>query len=159
AAPVLTPLTRTLPNGLRVVVFPRPGAHVVQMQLQVAAGQRAEGKGHDGIAYLTAQMLREGTTSRSVEDVETELDTLGATLAVSVTRDAAQVAAGCRGPEFEGVLEILSDAVINPLFSEDAFQTLRRQVASQLGAQAQNPSGLADERAAALAFGEHPYGH
>ena len=154
----LTPLTRTLPNGLRVVVFPRPGGRVVQFQLQVGAGLRQEGKGHDGLAYLTAQMLRQGTTSRSAADFETELDSLGATLGVSVTRDVAQVAAGCRASEFESVLEIVSDAVVNPTFSDESFQTLRRQVAGQLGVQAQNPASLADERATGLAFGTHPYG-
>lgn len=153
------PVTRTLPNGLRVVVFQRPGLPIVQAQLQAPAGLAAEAKGHDGLASLTAQLLRQGTTSRSAEDFATELDTLGATLAVNVTRDAGQVAAGCRVSEFEGVLELMSDAVVNPLFSEEAFQLVRRQVAGQLGQQAQNPAALADERAAALAFGSHPYGH
>lgn len=153
------PLTRTLPNGLRVVVFQRPGLPIVQAQLQAPAGLAAEAKGHDGLASLTAQLLRQGTTSRSGEDFATELDTLGATLAVNVTRDAGQVAAGCLVPEFESVLELMSDAVVNPLFSEESFQLVRRQVAGQLGQQAQNPAALADERATALAFGSHPYGH
>jgi len=94
-AAAFTPVTRTLPNGLRVVVFPRPGLRVVQIQLQVAAGLRDEPASQAGLAYLTAQILRLGTTSRSADDFQTELDTLGATLAVSVTRDAAQIAAGC----------------------------------------------------------------
>ncbi len=153
------PVTRTLPNGMRVVVFTRPGLTIVQAQLQVPAGLTAEAKGHDGVAFLTAQLLRQGTTSRSGEDFATELDTLGGTLAVNVTRDAGQIAAGCRVPEFESVLELMSDAVVNPLFSEEAFQAVRRQVAGQLGQQAQNPAVIADERAAALAFGAHPYGH
>ena len=155
----LTPRARTLPNGLRVVVFPRPGARVVQIQLQVAAGLREEGPNQDGLAYLTAQMLRQGTTSRSASDFETELDTLGATLAASVTRDGAQIAAGCRASEFESVLEIMSDAVVNPGFADDAFQSLRRKVAGQLGTETQNAAMLADERAGTLAFGSHPYGH
>ena len=155
----LTPIARTLANGLRVVVFPRPGARVTQIQLQVAAGLRAEGASQDGLAYLTAQMLRLGTTSRSAADFQTELDTLGATLAASVTRDGAQIAAGCRASEFESVLEIMSDAVVNPAFADEAFQNLRRQVAGQLGTEAQNPALLADERATLLAFGAHPYGH
>ncbi|MEQ1832813.1 MAG: pitrilysin family protein [Candidatus Eisenbacteria bacterium] len=154
------PRTRTLPNGLRVVVFHRPGLPVVQTQLQVPAGISAESRGHAGLAFLTSQLLRQGTTSRSAADLATELDTLGATLAVSVTRDAGQVAAGCRTSEFESLLELVSDAVINPLFSEDAFQATRRQVAGQLGQQAQSPIAIADERVVALAFGDgHPYAH
>ena len=158
AVRVPAPISRTLPNGLRVVVFQRPGLPIVQAQLQVAAGLTAESPGHSGLAFLTAQLLRQGTTSRSAEDFATELDTLGATLAINLTRDAAQVAVGSRAPEFESVLELMSDAVVNPLFSEEAFQGVRRQVAGQLGQQTQNPAALADERAAALAFGAHPYG-
>lgn len=153
------PVEQTLPNGLRVAVFVRPGLPIVQAQLQSAAGLRAEPPGHAGLAFLTAQLLRQGTTSRSAQDFATELDTLGATFGVSVTRDAAQVAVGCRTSELESAMELMSDAVVNPLFAEEAFEAVRRQVASQLGLQAQNPATLADERAAMLAFGNHPYGH
>ncbi len=156
---VASPVARTLPNGMRVVVFVRPGMPIVQAQLQVPAGLRVESPGHAGIAFLTSQLLRQGTTSRSAEDFATELDTLGATFATSVGRDAAQVAAGCRVSEFESLLELMSDAVVNPMFSEEAFQGVRRQIAGQLGVQAQNPAALADERAAAVLFGAHPYGH
>ncbi len=154
-----SPVTRTLPNGLRVVVFPRPGLPIVQVQLQVPAGLRAEPAGHAGLAFLTAQLLRQGTSSRSARDLVTELDTLGATFATNVNRDVAQVAAGSRTQEFESLLELMSDAVVNPVFSEEAFQAVRRQIAGQLGVQAQNPAALADERATAGVFGGHPYGH
>jgi zinc protease len=158
AAHLPTPVSRTLPNGLRVVVFARPGLPIVQAQLSVPAGLTAEAAGHGGLAFLTAQLLRQGTTSRSADDFATELDTLGATLAINVTRDAGQLAAGCRAQEFDGLLELMSDAVVNPLFSDEAFQAMRRQIAGQLGQQSQNPSALTDERASALAFGAHPYG-
>jgi predicted Zn-dependent peptidase len=141
-----------------VVVLQRPGLPIVQAQLSVPAGLTAEAPGHGGLAFLTAQLLRQGTTSRSAADFATELDTLGATLAINVTRDAGQLAAGCRVQEFDGLLELMSDAVVNPLFSDEAFQVVRRQTAGQLGQQSQNPGSLADERAAGLAFGVHPYG-
>ena len=51
-----------------------------------------------------------------------------------------------------------SDAVVNPLFSDEAFLATRRQIAGQLGQQAQSPALLADEKIGAVAFGSHPYG-
>lgn len=158
APPLPVPVTRTLPNGLRVVVFQRAGLPIVQTQLQVRAGLSAETEGFGGLAYLTAQLLRQGSTSRSAEDFATELDTLGATLAVNVTRDVAQVVTGSRVGDLESVLELASDAVVNPLFSEEALQGTRRQIAGQLGQLARNPQALADERLSALLFGPHPYG-
>lgn len=159
AIPRPAPAVRTLPNGLRVVVLPRTGLPLVQVQLQVPAGLSAEGDGQAGLAWITAQSLRQGTSSRSADDFATELDTLGATFAVNVTRDAAQVVVGARRDELSAVLELMSDAVINPLFDEDAFQLTRRQVATQLGQAARTPATLADERFATLVFGAHPYAH
>ena len=153
------PVSRTLANGLRVVVLPRTGLPLVQVQLQVPAGLSAEGEGQSGLAWITAQSLRQGTSSRSAEDFATELDTLGATFAVNVTRDAAQVVLGARREQLGAVLELMSDAVVNPLFDEDAFQVTRRQVASQLGQAARTPATIADERVATLVFGAHPYAH
>jgi len=155
---IAPPVVRTLPNGLRVVVFRRSSLPIVQAQLQVPAGLTAEPPGHGGLAYLTAQLLRQGTTSRSAADFATELDTLGATLGINVNRDVAQVAVGCRDAEFESALELVSDAVVNPLFSDEAFLAARRQIAGQLGQQLQNAALLADEKVAAVAFGSHPYG-
>ena len=156
---VQPPLSRTLPNGLRVVVFPRPGLPIVQAQLQVPAGLRNEPEGQAGVAFLTSQLVRQGTTSRSADDLSTELDTLGATFATSVNRDVAQVAVGSRVGEFESALELMSDVVVNPLFSEEAFRLVRRQAGAQLGLQAQSTAAITDERAATEAFGSHPYGH
>ena len=153
-----SPVTRTLPNGLRVEVFQRAGLPIVQTQLQVRAGVSAETEGFSGLAFLTAQLLRQGTASRPAEDFAMELDTLGATLAINVTRDVAQVATGSRAGDLESVLELVSDAVVNPLFSDEAVQSMRRQIATQLGQLARDPATIADERLAALAFGAHPYG-
>lgn len=151
------PVSRTLANGMRVVVFTRPGLGVVQSQLQVEGGSAFEPEGHAGIAMLTAQMLRLGTTSRSAAGFAAELDTLGASFAVNVTRDAGQVAVGSRREEFEAALELLSDAVVNPRFDEQAFLATRRQLAVQLGQQTQDLGLLADERVASLVFASHPY--
>lgn len=152
------PQQRTLANGLRVVLLERPGAGIVQVQLQVPAGLSAEPGARSGIASLTAQLLRQGTTSRTAAEMAAELDTLGASFVVNVTRDAAQVVAGARTAELESVLELVSDAVVNPRFDDESFQLARRQVAMQLGQMARTPSALADERIAALVFGPHPYG-
>ena len=153
------PVVRTLENGLRVVVLPRTSLPIVQAQLQVPAGLSAERPNQNGIAWITAQSLRQGTTSRSAEDFASELDTLGATFAVNVTRDAAQVVVASHRDQLEAALELMSDAVINPLFDETAFQLTRRQIAGQLGKAATTPAAVADDRLATLVFGAHPYAH
>ncbi len=153
-----TPVTRTLANGLRVVVFPDHRIGVVQAQLRVPAGTREEPDNRPGVAALTGQMLRGGTSSRSPQQYMEHLENLGAVYGVSVMRDIALMSLGFRSADLDAGLELMADAVISPIFDEAAFEQTRRQVASQLGQQMQNLGSIADERIQESAFRGHPYG-
>ncbi len=153
------PVTRTLPNGMRVVVFTVPRLPVVQLQLQVPAGSRYEADSLPGVAALSTDLLAQGTTSRTAQQFTMELAQLGATFSPWTGRDFALVAVGARAQAFESTLELLSDAVINPSFGGDDFEGARDAWVQRLLGQAQNLAPVADERVAHAAFGPHPYGH
>lgn len=160
AAPPLrfvAPVTRTLANGLRIAVFPQRSSGLVQIQLMVPAGSAHEGDAPLGVASLTAQMLRQGTASRTAQQFSADFERIGGVFNVSVTRDAAMVAGGFRAADLATGLELISDAVLNPLFDPESFEAVRRQSAQQLGTLRRNGSGIADERAWAALFGAHPY--
>lgn len=152
------PVERTLANGLRVVVFEDHRLPVVQVQLRVAAGTRTEPENRPGLAALTGQMLRGGTSSRTPEQFTAHLDRLGAVFGVSVLRDMALLSAGFRRSDLDAGLELVADAVTSPIFDPSAFELARRQTASQLGQQMQSLAGIAEERIQEAAFAGHPYG-
>jgi zinc protease len=159
-APVFpVPVMRTLANGLRVAVFPDARAPIVQMQLLVPAGVVAEPDSLPGLAPLTAMLVDDGTSSRTAEQFASELGAIGASFSTSASRDYAQVACGVRSSSFEQAAELVSDAALNAVFSEEAFSTSRRLIAQQLGLQRQSAASVADDRVWGAAFGSHPYGH
>ena len=59
------PVFRTLPNGLRVAVFQDHRLPLVQMRLLLSAGVAQEAAETPGVASVTAQLLRAGTSSRT----------------------------------------------------------------------------------------------
>lgn len=150
---------RTLPNGLRVVVFSRPLQPVVQVQLLVPAGGAYEPDSLAGLASLTASLVLRGTASRTAQQFDTDAAALGATLNASVNRDYALLVAGVRSTAFEQALELLADAAISPRFEDDAFASARHDVAQQLGRRRRDPAMLADDGLWAYVFGAHPYAH
>lgn len=159
-APVFpVPVVRTLANGLRVAVLTDTRAPIVQMQLLVPAGVVAEPDSLPGLAPLTAMLVDDGTSSRTAEQFASELAAMGATFSASASRDYAQVACGVRANAFEQAAELVSDAAVNAVFSEEAFSTSRRMVAQQLGLLRQSAASVADDRVWGAAFGSHPYGH
>jgi len=64
AGPLPPPQVETIENGLRVAVFPDHRLPIVQIEVLVPAGVADEPAEGAGLANLTAQALRSGTSSR-----------------------------------------------------------------------------------------------
>lgn len=135
--PALTPpapVTTTLPNGLRVAVFPSHRLPIVEVTLLFPAGQTAESVSESGAAVLAATLLTRGTSSRDAGMYEAAVAHLGGTITATAGRDVATVDGQFLAGEFGAGLELLSDAVLNPVFDEAevaaavarAQRTLRR---------------------------------
>jgi len=151
--------SRTLPNGLRVVVLPQPRLPIVQIQLMVPAGAASESDSQPGLAGLTAELLRQGTSSRSAAQFTSDLERAGAIFAASAGRDDAVLACGAGSSHLSDVLELMSDAVTSPVFGGDDFAAARAAAWTKLSAARSNLSDLADERLAMLALAPSPYAH
>ncbi|MEQ8329082.1 MAG: pitrilysin family protein [Longimicrobiales bacterium] len=90
---------RTLENGMRIVVLPRPGAPTVAFVVRYAVGGVHEHLGTTGIAHLLEHMLFKGTTTVGTRDVEAERALFGlmdaahdTLLRARARRDSATVA-------------------------------------------------------------------
>jgi zinc protease len=153
------PVERTLPNGLRVVVFAGARLPIVHMQLLVNAGSATEPDDQAGVAALTLALLRQGTASRSADELAAGFSQLGATFVTSGTRDYALVACGARAEAFESTLELMSDPVLNPLFGGDDFPQARLNEARRAEVQHGSLADVVGARLAADVFGPHPYAH
>src|SRR5690606_20908857 len=71
-----------------------------------------------GVENLLASMLGNGTTSISKEDFNEEIDFLGA----NVFFGSQNAYASSLSKYFPRILELMSDAIASPLFTEEEFQ-------------------------------------
>ena len=62
-------VSRTLPNGMEVLVREDPAQAVVELQVWVGVGSRDEPAGQEGIAHLFEHMLFKGTNKRGVGEI------------------------------------------------------------------------------------------
>lgn len=148
------PVTRELPNGLEVAVFPKPGSGLVSLTLLVPAGTIAEPDDQAGVATVTAEMLRRGTTSRDAATWALELHRLGGELGAVTGRDHSTLSGNFLARDFETVAELMSDAVRFPRFDTAELQNVVAQTARMAALQA--GAGAEDQTLRAL-FGDHPY--
>lgn len=149
----------TLDNGLRVLILEDHRAPIVSLDLTVdGAGAIYEPSDLAGLADMTAQMLSEGTTTRSNAEIQEEIARLGATLSTSSDFGSAVTTLRASGlsRNLEDWFEVVRDVLLHPAFPESEFERLRNQERAALGQQRTSSGFLADERFSAAVFSDHP---
>jgi zinc protease len=159
----LPPYSRTvLPNGVVVDLLPRAGVPLVGFRILVKGGVEAESANLAGLAGVTAQLLRKGTSKRSADQFSEELDFLGGTFQSgdSSQSSVTTISGEFLKKDFDRGLDLMTDAVLHPTFPEAEVRKTLAQRVDAAKAQKDNPQGAIGAYFAAYFFGpNHPYGH
>jgi zinc protease len=149
----------TLANGLSLIVVPRPGNPVVNLQLQFDAGYASDQFSRPGTANLAMAMLDEGTKTRSALKISEELALLGANLSTGSSLDSSFVSLSALADKLDPSLAIFADVVLNPVFPDSDLERLRKQSLARLSQEKTQPTSMALRVMPRLLYGaDHPYG-
>ena len=147
-----------LPNGLVVLHSENHNLPIVMVTLIVKAGQMHEPEEKAGTANLVAELLTEGTKSRSSKDISEQADFIGASLDASAGSDFTTISLSVLKKDVRTGLELFADVLLNPIFPENEVDRVRERVKGFLKQQEEDPSFLADRAFRKEVFGKHPYG-
>jgi zinc protease len=152
--------TFRLPNGLTVIVHPNPALPLVAAELVVKSGADANPSDQPGLAGFTAQMLEEGTGTRSAPRIADEIAQLGAFLGSAASHDASTVSLLSLRSTFPQALDVLADVVLHPAFPTAEVERQRAARLGELTQQRDDPALVAAVAAAGALYGpDHPYGY
>lgn len=143
-----------LDNGLKVFVVENNKIPRVSYSLIIDYNPLPEGE-VTGLADITGQMLRKGTTNLPKDQLDEEIDFIGATLSTSAT--------GLYGSALKKhnnkLLELMADVLMNPSFQDEELEKIKTQTISGLEASKNEPSAISDRIGKLLVYGPtHPYG-
>lgn len=140
-------------NGLRVLLWNRPGDTNVYLKLRVHSGAAFDLAGRSGMMALLSDALFSDPTTR-----EYFTDELGGRVEVTSDYDAINVTLTGRAAMFERILELLRTAVVNTQLTPDVVTKLRDARIKMVRELSISPALQADRAIAARLFGDYPYG-
>lgn len=153
------PVEVKLKNGLTVLILEDRRAPFISVQLYInGAGALFEPPALAGLAGTAAQMLREGTRSRTSIQIAEEVDRLGATLGAGSSfgsPDAVLSASGL-SDNFAAWFQLAVDVLLNPSFPADELEKLKQRQRAQLRQQRSAANFLVEERFSRAVYGNHP---
>src|SRR5690554_6994286 len=121
------PQSFTLDNGLTVMVVENHKLPTVRIQLLIDNPLHASGE-KAGVESLFSAMMGNGTTSISKDDFNEEVDYMG----VSIYFGNESAYAQGLSDFTQRIIELMSDAIINPLFTEEEFEKEKAKLIESL---------------------------
>jgi len=156
-APV--PVERKLRNGARVLVTELHAVPIVAIDILFATGVNGEPAGKAGLAGFVANMVTEGTKTRTTTQLAAELDEQAIELAAGAGNETSRVRLNALKESLPRSIELLADVLQNPTFRPGDVDRIRKLKLAGLAQKLGNPGALAADEAAKLLYGEkHPWG-
>ena len=149
----------TLSNGLTVLIMEDHKLPFVSVEFFMSgAGPLFESADMPGLATITAQMMTEGTKTRTSRQIAEDVEVLGAAVNVSSNfgSSAATLNASGLSDNFDKWFAVATDVLMNASFPNDELERLKARLRIGLRQQRTSPGFLMSERFARAVYGEHP---
>jgi zinc protease len=154
------PAVVKLPNGLTILLLEDHKLPTVTFSMWIRPGQLADPADLPGLASFTSDMLREGTARRTSDQIATEVDSLGASLTATSRFGTSYSSVNASGliNDAPKVLDLMSDVVLHPAFSENELAKYKERQEASLEERLSNPSFLAQQAFRRVIYGDTPPG-
>ena len=148
----------TLPNGMQVTLIPYGNLPKVTVNLAERAGSLNEPKETSGVADITGEFLKEGTTTLSAQALAEAAARMGSTLSVAVGADESTLVTDVLAEFGPDAVKLVADVIQHPLFPASELPRLRSNLLRQVAVAKAQPAQIALGRFRKLMYGDHPYG-
>jgi zinc protease len=147
------PQREQLLNGLRVLIWPRPGGPDVLVKLRIHSGAAFDLVGKAGEMSLLGDLLFPDHAT-----IEYFTEEMGGRLDVTANYDSITVTMQGRAAQFERIIELLRNALLSTQLTPEIVARVREARIKIARETAISPPTVADRAIAARLFPEFPYG-
>ncbi len=164
--PPLAPLriphveTYTLANGMRVFLLENHELPLVNGLALVRTGNLFDPPDKVGLATLTGMVMRTGgTTARSGDQLDEDLENIAASVESSIEETSAEVSFSALSENADKVLSVFHDVLTEPAFRQERIDLGKSQLRDQIARRNDDPEAVAGREFTNIVYGKDtPYG-
>jgi predicted Zn-dependent peptidase len=143
---------------MQVTLVPYGTTPKVYVSAMVRAGNIDEGPQQVWLADLTTELLKEGTKTRSAEDVAGEFASMGGALELGAMADQTYARTDVLSEFGPKAVALIADVLQNPLLPESELARVKNDLERNLSIALSQPGPIARNQFAKLLYPDHPYG-
>ena len=148
-----------LDNGTVVISKEASTVPAVTIQVGVRAGSIYDPEPLVGLSYLASRTIDRGTLQKTSDQIAESLDARGVSLTVGANRHVTTVSCTCLAEDFEAMLELIGEVVMQPAFPAGEVETRKGEALNAIRQDGDNPAAMAIQALFEMLYpDQHPYG-
>ena len=150
-----------LANGADLIVVQKHDLPLVAVNINFVGGAaNYEAADKTGLASFAAQMLSEGTTTKTANQLSDAQQMLGTQVVTQVGNESGIIAFTALKDKFEPAMALLADMLLHSTFPDSSLERNRARTLVALTQAKDQPNAIAANVFSKVAYGDdHPYGH
>lgn len=146
-----------LANKVTVLVKEEHSHPIVNIGAFLKVGSVLDPEDKTGAASLTQDMLHRGTKAHSPEQIAYATESIGADFSGTSSVDFSRFDAYGLSKDFDALLQLFAEVVLEPRFDEDEFEIIRGEAQTGFKAMVDDMEFQANKQISETVFGDHPY--
>lgn len=145
-------------NGLTVLLMEKHGVPLINLFAIVKTGTAADPAGEEGLASVTAGLLRKGTKTRTAQQFAADFDFIGGSFDAGAGADFSNISAEFLTKDLDRGLELFCDALLHPTFPQNEVEKILAQSLDGVKSEKDEPQSVLGLYYAGYLYGAHSYG-
>lgn len=142
------------PSGMQLFGIQNSEVPLVQFQLQINGGMLLEDPSKIGVSNMLAQLMTKGTANRTAEELETAIESLGATIRASASTESISISGTTLARNYDQTMDLVREILLEPRWDEQEFNLIKQSNLSRLQQMMGNPNSIASLQFSKLVYGD-----
>ncbi|MCB0457733.1 MAG: insulinase family protein [Flavobacteriaceae bacterium] len=143
-----------LANGMKVFGIEQNEIPTVNFSLVIDGGHLLDDKNKNGVANLMTDIMMEGTATKTPEQLEEEIEMLGASINMYTTDESIVVQGNTLTRNFDKTMDLVKEILLEPRWDEEEFDRIKTATINQIKRSAADPNTVANNVYNKLLYGE-----
>lgn len=146
--------TKTLNNGMKVSGIQQDEIPVATFSLVIEGGHLLDDMQKNGVANLMSDILMEGTANKTPEELEEEIELLGASIYMYTTRESIVIRGNTLTRNLQKTLDLVTEIIMEPRWDEEELARLKTKTINDIERSDANPNAVANRVYSKILYGD-----
>lgn len=144
-----------LSSGIKVFGIENNEVPLVQFEIQLKGGMLLENPEKIGVSNLLADLITKGTATKTPEELENAIETLGASINARASKEDITISGNTLAKNYDKTIALVQEILLQPRWDEKEFELIKQSTLAQIERQKAQPNSIASNQFDKLIYGEN----